>query len=105
MKCEWDYYPENSAILEQELNVKYNIDHIRFEIDFYITKYYPATFNDPTEGGELVIEGMYPMFLTTQDAPNIPVTLNKNMRCIIGYWEPDTGYEDECYLAWNKVNL
>jgi hypothetical protein len=102
MQIEWDWYPEDSTILELELKVKYKINYIRFEIDFEITKFYPATFNDPAEGDELVINGMYPMFLTTQDMPNVPVTLNKEMRCIIGDWAPDSNYENDCRAAWGQ---
>jgi hypothetical protein len=111
MIYEYDYYPfgyqPSSTIktLEEALNVTYDVDYIRLVVEFTVSPYIPPKFTGhpdtwcEEEGGELEIQSIYPMWLTTTD-DDIPVSLFKEMREIIGDYIDEEIVKEECWRVW-----
>ena len=118
---ELDYYyegflpPDTTKVLEEALNVLYSIDYIKLCIEFNVTLYVPAYTTGlpedcyPAEGGELEILSIYPMYLTTTE-DDIPVTIHRREREIIGDYIDEKVIEKECWkrfehdITWNIHN-
>ena len=110
---EYDYYPEGyqpsdtTKTLEEALKVSYGVDYIRLAIEFEITPYVPARFTGhpdtwcEEEGGDLNIISIYPMYLTTS-FDDIPVTIHRREREIIGDYIDKKVIEKEC---WKQFKL
>jgi len=105
---EYDYYyegyiPEGSSkTLEEAVNVTYSIDYIRLAVEFNVSKYIPAKLSGhpdtwcEEEGGELEVQSIYPMYLTTSE-DDIPVKLTKSMRETIGDYIEEKEVIKECW--------
>jgi len=105
------YMPKNSdKTLEEALDVEYIIEYIRLCVEFNVSTYIPAKLSGApencyeAEGGELTLESIYPMYLTTVGS-NIPIKLTKQMRIIIGDYIEEDIVEKECWKIWEKDQL
>jgi hypothetical protein len=114
MLYEYDYYPGGyqpsftTKTLEEALNVTYDVDYIHLAIEFTVSPYIPPKFTGhpdtwcEEEGGELEVQSIYPMYLTTT-YDDIPVTIHKREREIIGDYIDEEVIKEECWKVW-KAN-
>ena len=108
MYLEYNWYPEDSSILQLELKLKQPIRFIRVAMNFTVSKVIPAKLNGlpencyPEEGGELEVESCMPIQMALVDDPNTLIDLTKEQRIIVADWLDYDELDKVCYKAWEK---
>ena len=99
MITEYNYYPEDSHGLEQTLKLKYKINYINITLDFEVnpTKYIGIQEDDLIKWHSQEIN-----YITSLDAPEVPIELTRHMKYVIGDFLDYTLLNSVALVAWEK---
>jgi hypothetical protein len=88
--------------LKIKLGIQVELDVATLQVDFTISRYLPATFHEPSEGGDLEVDDCCVMYVTDIDDQIIELS---EEQCAIVHNHLDFAQLDrDCYALWGDRN-
>lgn len=88
--------------LKTKLGLQVDLDIAVVQVDFTVSRYLPATFQEPPEGGDLEVDDCDVMYITDIDDNIIELS---EEQCAIVHCHLDFAQLDrDCYALWGDRN-